>query len=72
MKISRISNLTGEYNTREISITLDQYNDWQNARENGESRFVQDEFGHLSEGDREFLITGITEEEWENLLGSED
>lgn len=72
MKISRISNLTGEYNTREISITLDQYIDWQNARENGESRFVQDEFGHLSEGDREFLITGITDEEWENLLGSED
>lgn len=72
MKISRISNLTGEYNTREISITLDQYNDWQNARENGETRFVQDEFGHLSADDREFLISGITPDEWENLLGSED
>lgn len=72
MKISRISNFTGEYNTREISITLDQYIDWQNARENGESRFVQDEFGHLSVDDREFLISGVTPEEWSEAFGDDD
>jgi len=72
MKISRISTLTGEYNTREINITLDQYNDWQNASENDDNRFVQNAFKHLSADDREFLISGITPEEWDNAFGDYD
>lgn len=72
MKISRISNLTGAYHTREIDITLDQYNDWQNANENDDNRFVQNAFRHLSADDREFLISGIAPEEWDNAFGSEE
>lgn len=72
MKISRISNLSGEYNTREIDITIDQYIDWQNANENDDNRFVQNAFRHLSADDREFLISGITEEEWANAFGDDE
>lgn len=72
MKISRISNLSGEYNTREIDITIDQYNDWQNASENDDNRFVQNAFRHLSADDREFLISGITEQEWSEAFGDEE
>lgn len=72
MKISRISNLSGEHNTREIDITIDQYIDWQNASENDDNRFVQNAFKHLSADDREFLISGITPEEWANAFGDED
>lgn len=72
MKISRISNLTGEYHTREINITIDQYIDWQNASENDDNRFVQNAFKHLSANDREFLISGITPEEWDNAFGDDE
>lgn len=35
-------------------------------------RFVQDVCPHLSPGEREFLITGITPEEWDRLIGSDE
>lgn len=72
MKISKISHLTGEYNTREIDITIDQYNDWQNVLENKSRRPIQDVFPNLSADDREFMISGITPEEWDNAFGSDD
>jgi len=30
--------------------------------------YVQDIFPHLSDSEREFLISGITEEEWNNIF----
>lgn len=72
MKISRISDLTGEYHTLEIDITIDQYIDWQNASENDDNRFVQNAFRHLSADDREFLISGITPDEWANAFGDDE
>lgn len=72
MKISKISHLTGEYNTREIDITIDQYNDWQNVLENKSRRPIQDVLPNLSADDREFMISGITPEEWDNAFGSDD
>ena len=35
----------------------------------GEKRFIQDEFPHLSDDEREFLLTGSTPEEWERYFG---
>lgn len=72
MKISKISHLTGEYNTREIDITIDQYNDWQNVLENKSRRPIQDVLPNLSADDREFMISGITPDEWDNAFGSDD
>lgn len=72
MKISQVSALTGHFNTLEIDITIDQYNDWQNAKENDDNRFVQNAFPHLSADDREFLISGVTPDEWDNAFGDYD
>lgn len=58
MKIVRTSMLTGQVRTKDLPITqeeLDRY-------ERGE--IVQHVWPHLSANDREFIMTGITEEEW--------
>lgn len=59
MDITRKSLLSGITRTRNIAITTDQHSDW----ENGE--LLQNVVPDLSDGDREFLISGITEDEWD-------
>ena len=58
MKITRKSGLTGEINTRDLDITPKQYTQYLGGT------LAQLAFPHLSADDREFLITGITPEEW--------
>jgi hypothetical protein len=58
MKITRKSGLTGEINTRDLDITPKQYTQYLSGT------LAQLAFPHLSADDREFLITGITPEEW--------
>lgn len=70
MRLRKQSILTGEWHTREIPITPDHYEAW---IEQGVTRpHVQHEFPHLSADDREFLITGITPEEWDAAMPPED
>lgn len=58
MKITRTSGLTGAINTRDLDITPKQYTQYLSGT------LAQLAFPHLSADDREFLITGITPEEW--------
>jgi hypothetical protein len=58
MKITRTSPFSGKTNTREIAVTADQLAEWQNGK------MIQDVMWNLSADDREFLMTGITPEEW--------
>ena len=62
MLISRKSPLTGENNIRDIEITWFQYMKWIDGAN------IQDAMPHLSPDDREFLMTGITQEEWDYLF----
>lgn len=38
---------------------------------NRDGKYIQDAFPTLSADDREFLMTGITPEEWDELFGDE-
>lgn len=58
MKIIRVSQLTGVRHEREISVTEEQLYAWQNGM------LIQHAMPDLSTEDREFIITGITPEEW--------
>jgi len=58
MKITRTSGLTGAINTRDLDITPAQYTQYLSGT------LAQLAFPHLSADDREFLIAGITPEEW--------
>ena len=62
MRIVRTSALTGKTNIREINVTEAQIEAW----EGGE--LIQDAMPHLPADDREFIMTGITSEEFESIF----
>lgn len=63
------SNFTGKMNQREYPIQDQQRIIKWLYDEN--RRAVQSEFPDYSTDDREFLVSGCTPEEWEELLGEE-
>jgi hypothetical protein len=65
MQITKVSQATGVTHTREIDVDPDTYIDWTQ----GFTDHIQDVFPHLSADDREFLISGTTPEEWDDLFG---
>jgi hypothetical protein len=59
--LTRKSIITGIERDKELPITWEQVHRW----EAGE--LIQNVFEELSSADREFIMTGIVEEEWEKL-----
>jgi hypothetical protein len=66
MKISKQSPFSGNSNTREIPVTENQLSDWQNGM------LIQHAMPNISPDDREFLMTGITPEEWNETFGGDN
>lgn len=64
MLITKTSMLTGNLTTREVNIHPKEYEVYMEG-----NLLIQDLFKHLSADDREFLISGITPEEWEARFG---
>lgn len=65
--IQAVSAITGETHTRDIPIDPKEYINWVNA---GDDRpHIQDAFPNLSAQDREFMLSGTTAEEWNELFG---
>ena len=60
MKITKTSILSNKTNTLDIQVSQDQMTAWQNGE------LIQNAMPGLSSDDREFLMTGITPDEWEN------
>jgi hypothetical protein len=65
MQITRKSILTGETRTLDLPVTVEQVADWEGGM------LAQYAFPHLTPVQREFVMTGITEEEWEEEFGDE-
>ena len=66
MKITKQSSLSGVEHTIDIDITEEEF-------QRVELRFftkelVQDIIPNVTRGEREFLMTGITQEEWDNTF----
>ena len=64
--ITRRSKLTGVEHVRKIDVSSKQIELWQGGA------LIQDAMPHLSDEDREFLMTGITPEEWASHFGEEE
>lgn len=62
MEITRKSEVSGIVRTRDIPVTEFQYQLYLNGVK------VQDAFPQLNSDDREFILTGITAEEWNELF----
>lgn len=66
MLVTRTSLLSGVTRTLEIGITEDQMRLWEAGKP------IQAVAPHLTPGEREFLISGITDEEWDATFPEED
>lgn len=64
MQITRTSDFTGVERTLDLPITLEQYNSWKGGT------LIQEAMPDLSPNDREFIMTGITSEEWDKEFGT--
>ena len=60
MLVKKQSIMSGKVNEMELDITQEQLDRYLEGRE-----LIQDIFPHLNANEREFLITGITGEEWD-------
>lgn len=65
MLIRKRSAFTGAYHTMDLPVTAEQISRWQNGE------LVQNVFPHLSPDQREFLMTGVTKEEWAAAFGDD-
>ena len=59
MLITKKSMLTGKQNQREIDCTDEQIEKWKGGQ------LIQEVMPNLTPSDREFLISGTTDEEWD-------
>ena len=66
MKITRVSELTGVQRTLEIDVTQEQLDRWQDGE------LIQRAMPQLSSNEREFIISGATQEEWGEAFGEEE
>jgi hypothetical protein len=66
MLITRTSNISNTQFTMELDITYDQLDRVNNRYSTKE--LIQDIVPNLSKEEREFLITGITPQEWNKLF----
>ena len=64
MKITRKSPFSGKEHTMDLDVTEEQLIRWKGGQ------LIQNVFPHLSPDEREFLMTGITPQEWEETFGN--
>ena len=65
MLITRKSLISGNINTMSLPITEEQYTAWE------QGTLVQNAMPHLTPDEREFVMSGITPEEWAETFGEE-
>ena len=63
MKITRVSPFSNKKTTLEIAVTARQIASW----EKGE--LIQDAMPNLTPDEREFIKTGVTPDEWDDIFG---
>jgi hypothetical protein len=62
MRITRTSMISGNTNTMELPVTEEQLEKYYGGE------LLQNAFPNLSAGQREFIKTGITEQEWDDMF----
>ena len=63
MQFTRTSPLTGEENTMDLPVSQEQLTQWQRGVP------IQTAMPHLSPDEREFIISGMTSDDWKRMFG---
>lgn len=66
MKITRVSPFSNKKATLELDVTARQIASW----EKGE--LIQDAMPNLTVAEREFIKTGVTPDEWDEIFGDDE
>jgi len=66
MLITKKNMITGVPHTMELDVTPQQIKAWENGM------FIQDAMPNLSPDEREFILTGMTAEDWNALFAEEE
>ena len=66
MQITRKSQVSGITRTLDLPVTEEQFKAWK------EGELIQRAFPNLTNDQREFIMTGITQEEWDATMKDED
>lgn len=67
MKVTKRSPLTGEENTLELEVTQEQLDRYAAGTE-----LIQNVFPHLTAAEREFLMSGYTQADWDQMFPPEE
>ena len=65
MIITRISMFSGNVHSWDIPVTEEQLNLWQRGI------LIQNAMPHLTADEREFIMTGTTPDEWNQMFGED-
>lgn len=63
MILEKLSPISGKYHKMDLKITKEQLEDYYKG-----NKLIQRAFPNLSADEREFILTGITPDEWEKLF----
>lgn len=66
MRVERTSPHTGKVNVMDIDVTHEQLEDWKNEQ------LIQVAMPNLTASEREFIMTGYTDEDWAAMFGSDE
>ena len=64
VNVIRVSPLTGKSNIMQLDITLDQLHQWENGL-----GLIQDIMPNLTASEREFIMSGMTDDDWNEAFG---
>jgi hypothetical protein len=64
MRVTRVSLFTGQVHTRELPVTQEQLTAWRGGA------CIQVVMPGISPVDREYIMMGITAEEWQAVFGT--
>jgi len=66
MKITKTSIQSGITRTLDLDVTLDEYASWRGGQ------LIQNAMPRLNADEREFIKTGVTTEEWEEMFSTQE
>lgn len=64
MIVTKKSSISGKIHSMDLDITDEQISEY-----NKGDKLIQDVFPNLSPDEREFIMSGITPEEWDSMFG---
>ena len=70
--VTRMSRITGKLNTLVLPMTVEEFEEGMSDWMDYAYVLIQDAFPTLDADQREFLMTGMTPEEWQEIFGAEE